>query len=536
MINKIKDLIKKNKYLSIGILVFIIIIIIILIFALRNSTYAVNNSDDITITCSEVANPGDIVTCDVSVNIVTKEAQGMSFKTIYDGLTFDSFTKDNSCTLENNCFESVKNGENGVMAYGDIGILGIHKLGTLKYKVPEDAKNGSIYKITFNNLKLADTNGDSFYTPSDIVKEIRIPSDVNTLDSITLSTGSLNETFNKDTNNYTATIDSDKISIEVEKTDKYSTIEGNLKDINLHYGTNEINIKVISETKKENTYTIKVYRPYTFETKVYKYYKDDNNLYTKSDTTKEVILSNLNITDLNSDITDNKLIISYGEEELTKINLMNIASNKYNISNGKVYIGKNIDYSTFMGTLVLNGVTVKVFNDEEEITTGTLTENHKLKVYYKEEVIEEYTFSEEYLNINVTVDETNKILTRLKSGTTVEELKNKIDTSGTITIKDNSTKKDLSNTDIIKTGDIVEIKLQEKTENYTISVLGDINKDGKVDNGDVGLLYNRLKGKKELEKCQFLAGDIISDGQIKINDVARLYRYFKGRVTELEVQ
>lgn len=533
MINKMKDFIKKNKYLSIGILVFILIILIILIFALRNSTYAVNNSDDIVINCSEVVNPGDIVTCDVSVNIVTKESQGISFKTNYDGLTFDSFTEG-----DNSGFKMVEGGDSGLMAYNSSGngIIGLYTLGTFKYKVPSDAPSGSVYKITFSKLNLSDTNGDSFYTPSDIVKEIRIPSDVNTLNSITLSTGSLNETFNKDTNNYTANVGSDKISIEVEKTDKYSTIEGNLKDINLHYGTNEISIKVISETKKENTYTIKVYRPYTFETKVYKYYKDDNNLYTKSDTTKEVILSNLNITDLNSDITDNKLIISYGEEELTKINLMNITSNKYNISNGKVYIGKNIDYSTFVGTLVLNGVTVKVFNDEEEITTGTLTENHKLKVYYKEEVIDEYTFSEEYLNINVTVDETNKILTRLKSGTTVEELKKKIDTSGTITVKDNSTKKELSNTDIIKTGDTVEIKLQEKTENYTISVLGDITKDGKVDNGDVGVLYNKLKGKKDLEKCQEIAGDIINDGNIKINDVARLYRYFKGRVTELEVQ
>lgn len=534
---KIKDFIKKNKYLSIGILVFIFIIIIILIFALRNNTYAVNNSDYVTINCSEVVSPGDIVTCDVSANIVTIKAKVFQIDTEYNDLTYDSFVED-----KDKGFDSVTGGESALVGFSlSNTVSGIHKIGTLKYKVPEDAKSGDVFTIKFHNIilegRVNETDEETTkVTIDDIVKEIRIPSDTNTLNSITLSTGSLNETFNKDTNNYTANVGSDKVSIEVEKTDEYSTIEGNLKDINLHYGTNEINIKVISETKKENTYTIKVYRPYTLETEVYKYYKEDNKLYTKSDTTHQVIVSNLNISDLDSKIEDNKLIISYGEEELTKINLMNITSNKYTISNSKIYIGKDIDYSTFINTLVLNDVTVKIFNNEEEITTGTLTENHKLKVYYKEEVIDEYTFSEEYLNINVTVDETNKILTRLKVGTTVEELKKKIDTSGTITVKDNSTKKELSNTDIIKTGDTVEIKLQEKTEKYTISVLGDISKDGKIDNGDVGILYNKLKGKKELEKCQELAGDIISDGNIKINDVARLYRYFKGRVTELEVQ
>lgn len=535
MINKIKEFIKKNKYLSIGILVFIFIIVIILLLALRNNTYAVNNSDDIVITCSDVVKTGEIVTCDVSVNIVTKEAQGINFKTNYDGLTFDSFTKDNDSG-----FENVTGTESALIAYNNAGkgLTGLYKIGTFKYKMPNDASSGSVYKITFSNIKFADTNGDGFYEPSNIVKEVRVPSDVNTLNSITLSTGSLNETFNKDTNSYTANVDSDKVSIAVEMTDKYSTIEGNLNDISLHYGTNVISIKVISESGKENVYTIKVYRPYTFNTDVYKYYKDSNSLYTKTDVTKDVILSNLKLSsDLNSDIIDNKLIISYGDEKLLEISLMNITNNKYAISDGKLYIGSGISVDTFMNTLVLNGVSVKIFNgNNEEVTTGTLTNSNKLKVYYKEEVVDEYGFSEEYLNINVTVDETNMIFTRLKSGTKVEELKNKIDTSGTITVKDGSTNNVLSNTDIIKTGDTVEVKLLDKTVVYTISVLGDISKDGKVDNGDVGVLYNRLKGKKDLDKCQELAGDIINDGSIKINDVARLYRFFKGRITELEVQ
>ena len=197
----------------------------------------------------------------------------------------------------------------------------------------------------------------------------------------------------------------------------------------------------------------------------------------------------------------------------------------------------NVDYDTFVNSLELSGVTIKIFdNNNEEITTGTLTENDKLKVYYKEELLEEYEFSEEYLNINTTKDDTNKILTRQEHDTTVEALLTKIDTSGTVTVKDKDSKEELDKTNIIKTGDTVEIALEEKTEIYTISVLGDINGDGKIDNGDVALLYNNLKGKKTFEKYQTFSGDIINDSSIKINDVARLYRFFKKRVDTLEVE
>lgn len=547
MINRIKLLfdngirfIKKNKYISIGIMLFIIIMVIILIFVTKNSTYAINSTDYVNITCPETSKAGETISCDISVNISTEESQGMNISIIYDDLTFESFTQDSSCTKENGCYEMVSGNSSGIMTINlsGGGIKGTYTLGTFKYKVPDTAENGDIFTITFSNIKISNTSGEAFYTSEDVVKKIRIPSDVNTLNNITLDKGTLNEEFNKDSNIYTSTIDSDTLNITVEKTNEYSTIEGILENIKLHYGTNNIDIKVISETGKENIYTIKVFRPYTLTTDIYKYYKEDNNLYTKSDVNKDAIISNLNLPkELTGNVENNILTISYGEEKLTEINLINITSNKYSIANNKAYIGKNVDYDTFVNSLELSGVTIKIFdNNNEEITTGTLTENDKLKVYYKEELLEEYEFSEEYLNINTTKDDTNKILTRQEHDTTVETLLTKIDTSGTVTVKDKDSKEELDKTNIIKTGDTVEIALEEKTEIYTISVLGDINGDGKIDNGDVALLYNNLKGKKTFEKYQTFAGDIINDSSIKINDVARLYRFFKKRVDTLEVE
>lgn len=539
--NNINKHIKENKKISFSILLFIIILLVILIvLSISNNTYAIDDVDYVSITCPETAEVGEEISCSIAINVATFEAQGFQTNTTYsEGVSFVSFETDSSCTKENNCFTAGSGGKDAIVFYNlDYTIKGLHNLGTVKYKIPDSAKGGEEYTITFSDISISNADAEDGFTTDDIVKKIRIPSDVNTLDSITLSTSNINEEVTNDNNIYTATVDSDNVSITVVTTDKYSRVEGNLENINLHYGTNNIDIKVISETGKENIYTIKVFRPYTLTTDIYKYYKEDNNLYTKSDVNKDAIISNLNLPkELTGNVENNILTISYGEEKVTEINLINITSNKYNIANNKVYIGKNVDYDTFINSLVLSGVTIKIFdNNNEEITTGTLTENDKLKVYYKEELLEEYEFSEEYLNINTTKDDTNKILTRQEHDTTVEALLTKIDTSGTVTVKDKDSKEELDKTNIIKTGDTVEIALEEKTEIYTISVLGDINGDGKIDNGDVALLYNNLKGKKTFEKYQTFAGDIINDSSIKINDVARLYRFFKKRVDTLEVE
>ena len=539
--NNINKHIKENKKISFSILLFIIILLVILIvLSISNNTYAIDDVDYVSITCPETAEVGEEISCSIAINVATFEAQGFQTNTTYsEGVSFVSFETDSSCTKENNCFTAGSGGKDAIVFYNlDYTIKGLHNLGTVKYKIPDSAKGGEEYTITFSDISISNADAEDGFTTDDIVKKIRIPSDVNTLDSITLSTSNINEEVTNDNNIYTATVDSDNVSITVVTTDKYSRVEGNLENINLHYGTNNIDIKVISETGKENIYTIKVFRPYTLTTDIYKYYKEDNNLYTKSDVNKDAIISNLNLPkELTGNVENNILTISYGEEKVTEINLINITSNKYNIANNKLYIGKNVDYDTFINSLVLSGVTIKIFdNNNEEITTGTLTENDKLKVYYKEELLEEYEFSEEYLNINTTKDDTNKILTRQEHDTTVETLLTKIDTSGTITVKDKDSKEELDKTNIIKTGDTVEIALEEKTEIYTISVLGDINGDGKIDNGDVALLYNNLKGKKTFEKYQTFAGDIINDSSIKINDVARLYRFFKKRVDTLEVE
>lgn len=540
--NGITNFVKKNKILS-GIL-FIGIVLLIFILAIKSNTYAVNDSDYVNIACPETANAGEFVSCTVSVNIASDDVRGFQANITYDdGITFDSFERDKSCTEDNGCynskFDSPLGGPNAILFYRDGTGKGLYTIGTLKYKMPDTAKGGDEYSITFSDIVMANTNTEDVYKPENIVKKIRIPSDDNNIKGITLSSGNINESISNDNTVYTANVDADTVNITIEKSNQYATVEGELENISLHYGTNDILFKVISETNIEKEYTIKIYRPYTFSTDVYNYDKVNNTMYTKSDVDDQVIITNLKLSkELSGNVTNNKLIISYDNEKLTEVNLINITNNKYSLSNSIAYIGKNVDYSTFMDNLVLNGgLSVKIFdNSGNEITSGILTKDHKMKVYYNGNSIEEYSFSEEYLNIKLNVDEKNNDITKISLGTTVTDLLSKIETSGSINIKDGKSGEPITNDSKIKTGDIIEIKMTDKTNTYRASVLGDITGTGNSAVGDVAMLYRYIKGKNKLESYESAAGDIVGDGQIKINDVGMLYRYVKGRIPTLEVE
>ena len=540
--NGITNFVKKNKILS-GIL-FIGIVLLIFILAIKSNTYAVNDSDYVNIACPETANAGEFVSCTVSVNIASDDVRGFQANITYDdGITFDSFERDKSCTEDNGCynskFDSPLGGPNAILFYRDGTGKGLYTIGTLKYKMPDTAKGGDEYSITFSDIVMANTNTEDVYKSENIVKKIRIPSDDNNIKGITLSSGNINESISNDNTVYTANVDADTVNITIEKSNQYATVEGELENISLHYGTNDILFKVISETNIEKEYTIKIYRPYTFSTDVYNYDKVNNTMYTKSDVDDQVIITNLKLSkELSGNVTNNKLIISYDNEKLTEVNLINITNKKYSLSNSIAYIGKNVDYSKFMDNLVLNGdVTVKIFdNSGNEITSGILTKDHKMKVYYNGNSIEEYSFSEEYLNIKLNVDEKNNDITKISLGTTVTDLLSKIETSGSINIKDGKSGNPITNDSKIKTGDIIEIKMTDKTNTYRASVLGDITGTGNSAVGDVAMLYRYIKGKNDLESYESAAGDIVGDGQIKINDVGMLYRYVKGRIPTLEVE
>jgi len=63
--------------------------------------------------------------------------------------------------------------------------------------------------------------------------------------------------------------------------------------------------------------------------------------------------------------------------------------------------------------------------------------------------------------------------------------------------------------------------------------LGDVNGDGKINIGDVDLLYQYVRGRRTLAAEQIAASDVNKDGKINIGDVDRLYQFIRGRIPNL---
>lgn len=129
-------------------------------------------------------------------------------------------------------------------------------LGTLTKEFPteEVPTIPSTIKVVVTS---ADGNIDTYTISMDRAKSTN-----NYLSSLTISPGSLNETFKKETKGYTATVDADVDSITVTPTldDSRSTLGTITGNTNLSFGTNTITIPVTSESGSETTYTITVTR------------------------------------------------------------------------------------------------------------------------------------------------------------------------------------------------------------------------------------------------------------------------------------
>lgn len=85
--------------------------------------------------------------------------------------------------------------------------------------------------------------------------------------------------------------------------------------------------------------------------------------------------------------------------------------------------------------------------------------------------------------------------------------------------------KELKESDILKTGDVLEIGKKE----YTLIVSGDLNKDGKVSIIDLMKMKRYIIANNELTELELKAGDINDDGKIDIIDVMRCVRIITNK-------
>lgn len=205
-----------------------------------------------------------------------------------------------------------------------------------------------------------------------------------------------------------------------------------------------------------------------------------------------------------------------------------------NDMNIDLYSDADIEGNFDIGTFKIES-NENILNSDETISLTN--------VYFYDENFLEYKISDVSLNVkvytdyvtfsdNLTVNESKKIINNLNINSSYSSIISSIDTNGTITVKDKN-QSILANNSVVKTGDIINIALEEETKQYKVSVLGDVVGNGAIAINDVAKSYSYLKGKTSMTDEYIMAADVTHDRVIKINDVAKLYGYVKGKVTNL---
>ena len=347
----------------------ILIIISLLVVLIPINVKAATGN--IKITCDkEKIKAGDSTTCIIS-GITDSEIIGISATlNLTDNLTFTSFTKNNSWSegsIENNKLDIYS--ENYLNNNFDIGTMVI----TAKDNISNTNEKMTLKDITFQNDKSNNAEENSFKV-SDAITDIRIPSNVNTLSSLTISGIPFN--FSEDNTNYQLETTETSVTISATAKDSKATVTGDIGTKNLNYGGNNFSIKVTSESGDVKTYTINITRP-------------DNR--SKENYLTSFAFSNYNI-DFTKDKTDYNITL---ENKISKLgicknedNTLCISLDSIKVSDKSTYIVKFNDkiidtkntHSNVGGINVGNNIlsiTVVAENDGERVYTFNISRKNE---------------------------------------------------------------------------------------------------------------------------------------------------------------
>ena len=347
----------------------ILIIISLLVVLIPINVKAATGN--IKITCDkEKIKAGDSTTCIIS-GITDSEIIGISATlNLTDNLTFTSFTKNNSWSegsIENNKLDIYS--ENYLNNNFEIGTMVI----TAKDNISNTNEKMTLKDITFQNDKSNNAEENSFKV-SDAITDIRIPSNVNTLSSLTISGISFN--FSEDNTNYQLETTETSVTISATAKDSKATVTGDIGTKNLNYGGNNFSIKVTSESGDVKTYTINITRP-------------DNR--SKENYLTSFAFSNYNI-DFTKDKTDYNITL---ENKISKLgicknedNTLCISLDSIKVSDKSTYIVKfndkiidtNNTNSNVGGINVGNNIlsiTVVAENDGERVYTFNISRKNE---------------------------------------------------------------------------------------------------------------------------------------------------------------
>ena len=257
----------------------------------------------------------------------------------------------------------------------------------------------------------------------------------------------------------------------------------------------------------------------------------DNKIAYISNYSINEIKNSLITVNIDSVVYNDKIVIKKDDIIYDSFNIININFGILRENNKSVLIPESYSYENFIKNVIVNSeITYKILKDSIEITNGNIDKNMVLKLYYNNNEIDSFNFIIEYLNFDqsILVDDNNKYLYNISFNTTVAEMLSKIDTSGTITIKNNNDGV-ISNNLLVGTGSKVSIKFISKEIDYTIIINGDINGNGILEMSDILNISNYIyKDKKDLGGVYLLAADYDSNDIYNLEDVMKAARALTG--------
>ncbi len=246
------------------------------------------------------------------------------------------------------------------------------------------------------------------------------------------------------------------------------------------------------------------------------------------------------------DTTDTELEIKYNQEVVKKYKLFKLTIDEDLEHTAHIISLKNqkYEYQDFITKInpSNNELKVSVYDkDGKLVTSGDITRNMQVKIEYNNNVLHTYTIlneiDEEYvdfhdLDLSSNEEDGKKYILNLGTNITVDALKEKIDTTGDITVVDRKGK----GTNIIGTGCVLKIKFKDgESIEYTLIVRGDTTGDGKIDLNDVTKDFQYYRKKIKMEDYFIKAGKVIDKNKnITLNDVTKLFQYYRGKIDSLE--
>ena len=128
---------------------------------------------------------------------------------------------------------------------------------------------------------------------------------------------------------------------------------------------------------------------------------------------------------------------------------------------------------------------------------------------------------------NYDKNDEKKIISKIVNGTNVDVFKNNILTNISYSIKDkdNNVITDRN----LRTGDKIIFNQSDNNVEYILSVIGDVQGDGKVDVKDIIEISNLIIDNKTIGFAYEKAADVNNSGKVDVKDIIKIANYIVDR-------